>query len=31
MKFPLKEIIAFLILAIVIFIGFSVFWTILSI
>ena len=31
MKFPIKEIIIFLVLAFVIFLGLSVFWTILSI
>jgi len=31
MKFPIKEIIIFLVLAFIIFIGLSVFWTILSI
>ncbi len=31
MKFPIKEIIIFLIIAIVVFIGFSIFWEILSI
>ena len=31
MKFPTKEIIIFLIIAIIVFIGFSIFWEILSI
>ncbi len=31
MKFPFKEIVIFLILALIIFIGFSIFWEILTI